>query len=171
MESLPLSLLAFAAGVYLLVKVKKEYLGDIFSVLAWFVIAASAVSIGFSSVECYEECFECCDDEHEYHIEKKIMIKEGEKSCHHMSMDDCCMGGCKMKGDSCVMDKEACEKLMGKKECDKMSKERGRCIMSKEECEKFCHPGCVHKGEGEMKNGKRGCVEPMKEGEGKCGHH
>jgi len=51
----------------------------------------------------------------------------------------CSMGGCKMEGDSVVMEKEMCEKMMGKEACDAMSKQRGRCILSKEECMKMCH--------------------------------
>lgn len=163
MVALPLSILAFAAGVYLLIKVKKEYLSSLFSVLAWLVIVASVISIGVSCMGGF-----CgghhgkCNESDECRMEKKIIIKEGGAGrCHGMSEDACNMKGCKMEGDSCVMDKEACEKMMGKNACDAMYKERGRCIMSKEECMEMCHSmkgegGCMHHGEG-MKEGKPGC--------------
>ncbi len=51
----------------------------------------------------------------------------------------CMMGnGCKMVGDSVVMDKSVCEKLMGKDSCDKICAQRGQCILSKDECMKLC---------------------------------
>ena len=151
MEALPLSLLAFAAGVYLLIKVKKEYLSSLFSVLAWFVIAASLVSIGFAAVECYEECEEMWEDEHECRMEKKIIIKDGG--------DGFMMDGCTMEGDSCVLNKEACEKWMGREGCDSFCKVRGKCIMSKDECMKMVHHGgeSMKCGEGGMMKNKKGC--------------
>ena len=81
------------------------------------------------------------------------MIKDdGMGHCSMDSSSTCSMGGCKMEGDSVVMEKEMCEKMMGKEACDAMCKERGRCIMSKEECMKMCHaagkPCCAEKGEG-----------------------
>jgi hypothetical protein len=149
MVALPLSILAFAAGVYLLIKVKREYIGSLFTVLAWFVIVASLASITVSSIELIDDC---CEDERECHMDRKIIIREGKEGggYHHMRDGGCMLEGCKMEGDSCVMEKEACEKMMGKDACDSISKLRGRCIMSKEECMEMCHG--------------------MKE-EGKCGAH
>ena len=172
MVALPLSILAFAAGVYLLIKVKKEYLSSLFSVLAWLVIIASLAAIGFSVAEGIEDyCEDHCEGKRECHMEKKIIIRGGEGGGgYHMGEGGCSMKGCKMEGDSCAMDKEACEKMMGKEACDAMYKERGRCIMSKDECMEMCHGmkgagGCMHHGEG-MTEGKAGCCMG-KDGEGK----
>ena len=48
MVAIALSVLALAAGVYLLVKVKSEFLSGGFGLLAWLVILLSLVSFGFS---------------------------------------------------------------------------------------------------------------------------
>jgi len=153
----PLSILALAAGVYLLVKVKREYLGGVFEILAWLVILLSLVAIGFGGFRAMHHCGGKCN------VEKRVMIMNGQEevtttchkggmmnggTCPHMQsggmmhgqgmMEGCAMGGCKMEGDSVVMDKATCEKMMGKEACDKMYAERGRCIVSKDECTKMC---------------------------------
>lgn len=151
MAAFPLSVLALAAGVYLLVKVKREYLGSLFSVLAWLVIVASLVSVGVTGAKAIHGFKRGGCKGKEHRIEKKIIINEeagGHRKGH------CNMEGCRMEGDSCVMEKATCEKLMGKDACDAMEKERGRCIMSKEECMEMCHSpkaktGCSAHAEGE----------------------
>ncbi len=172
MEVLPLSLLAFAAGVYLLIKVKKEYLSSLFSVLAWFVIVASLVSIVCSSVECYRECCGAmCGGKRECRMEKKVIINDGKGGgCHQMNGGGCSMEGCKMEGDSCVLDKAVCEKMMGKEACDAMCKERGRCIMSKDECMEMCHSkgGCMRQNEKGMISDKPGCCMGKGEEKKEC---
>jgi hypothetical protein len=49
MVAIALSVLALAAGVYLLVKVKSEFLSGGFGLLAWLVILLSLVSLVFQS--------------------------------------------------------------------------------------------------------------------------
>lgn len=148
MIALPLSVLALAAGVYLLVKVKREYLGGIFEFLAWLVIVLAVASVGYTGVKAFS-CKGGCKKQ-TCHVEKNVVIKEGGKSCHGAGKSNCGMGGCNMEGchmegDSCVMDKAVCEKMMGKEACDSLSKLRGRCIMSKEECHAMCgkKEGCT----------------------------
>ncbi len=41
-------------------------------------------------------------------------------------------------GDSVMVDKACCEKMMGKDACKRMHDERGACLMSKNECAKLC---------------------------------
>ena len=163
MTALALSILALAAGVYLLIKIKKEYLSGVFSVFAWFIIIASLVAIGGASAECYHQyCNRMCN-KGECRMEKDMIIKEdGGAGCHQMEGAGCSMGGGKIEGDSVVMDKAMCEKMMGKEACDSICKMRGRCILGKDECTKMCHGmsesgGCaMHKDEG-MMGGKPGC--------------
>jgi len=165
MLALPLSILALASGVYLLVKVKREFLGGIFEILAWLVIVLSLVSVGFVAFKSINRCGGHCGNREECKIEKRIIVNEGESHCK--MNNGCSMSGCKMEGDSCVMDKEVCEKMMGKEACDEMCKERGRCIMSKEECMKVCHTAgkscCAEKGE------PSGCAMHQGACKGDCG--
>jgi hypothetical protein len=167
MAAFPLSVLALAAGVYLLVKVKREFLGGIFEILSWLVIVLSLVSIGFLGFKTFSHCGGGhCGQTRECKIEKQVIIKDGSGHCEMNSSSTCSMEGCKMEGDSVVMEKEMCEKMMGKEACDAMSKERGRCVMSKEECMKMCHaaekPCCAEKSEGTCTMHKEG------EATGKC---
>lgn len=136
MIALPLSVLALAAGVYLLVKVKREYLGGIFEVLAWLVIALSLVSVGYTGYKACARGGKC--KAQTCHVEKKVIVKKDAGSCHTGDKAACGIEGCHMEGDSCVLDKAVCEKMMGKETCDSISKQRGRCIMSKEECAAMC---------------------------------
>lgn len=159
MIALPLSVLALAAGVYLLVKVKREYLGGIFEFLAWLVIVLAVASVGYTGVKAFT-CKGGCKKQ-TCHVEGKTGCQKGAKDCHgkcggacgmkdcdkgncqggghgNCGMGGCNMEGCHMEGDSCVMDKAICEKMMGKEACDSLSKLRGRCIMSKEECHAMC---------------------------------
>lgn len=169
MVAFPLSILALAAGVYLLVKVKREFLGGIFEILSWLVIVLSLASIGFLGFKAMHHCGggHCEEGRGECRMEKQIMIKDdGMGHCSMDSTSTCTMGGCKMEGDSVVMEKEMCSKMMGAEACEKMCKERGRCVMSKEECMQMCHaagkPCCAEKGENTCPMHKEG--EPA----GKC---
>ena len=140
MVAFPLSILALAAGVYLLVKVKREFLGGIFEILSWLLIVLALVSIGFLGFRTLHHCYGGhCQQERECRIEKRVIINDDKGHCNIDSSAACSMGGCKIEGDSVVMEKEMCEKMMGKEACDAMSKERGRCILSQEECMKMCH--------------------------------
>ena len=137
MIALPLSILALAAGVYLLIKVNREYLGGLFKFFAWLVILLSLISTGvvirhgihhFRAEHCHSERCE---------MKEQVIIKELHGNC--AAGDSVCpMSGCKMMGDSVVLDHAMCEKMMGKDACEKMCKERGNCIMTKDECAKMC---------------------------------
>lgn len=164
MVALSLSILALAAGVYLLVKVKSEFLGKPFELLAWLVILLSLVAIGFKGFKMLHHCGHCKQDQCKIE-EKQIIIKDGEDGGGHCHMGDMNMESCHMEGDSCVMNQATCEKMMGKDACEKMMKERGRCIMSKEECMKMCpaHSGCMMDsgmhGGCPMEGGKKDCCK------------
>ncbi len=165
MVALPLSVLAFAAGVYILVKVKSQFMGKLFEALAWLVIVLSLVAIGFTGFKALHcNGGECGKGECKVE-QKEIVIQNGEGG-NHCSMNN--EGGmascCKMEGDSMVMDAAACEKMMGKEACDKMMKERGRCIMSKEECSKACQTS--GKADCCANAGHAGCQMDM--GKGEC---
>lgn len=168
MIALPLSILALAAGVYLLITVKREFLGKVFEMLAWLVIVLALISIGFQAFKAFS-CHGNCNDDKCKVEEKQIIIKDGEGNGGHCNMGNAemgngCMASCTMKGDSCVMDQATCEKMMGKEACEKMMKERGSCIMGKEECMKACggHGNCS------MEGNSGGC--PMMGGDKKdCG--
>lgn len=132
----PLSVLALAAGVYLLMKAKREFLGSAFEVLAWLVIALSLVAIGFGGFKAVCHRGDKCGKGQHCNIEKRVIIKkDGEAACPHAGAG----ATCHMVGDSVVMDEATCAGIMGKEGCATMMKERGQCIMSKEECTKACN--------------------------------
>lgn len=162
MLAFPLSVLALAAGVYLLIKVKREFLGGIFEILAWLVIVLSLASAGFTGYKALRHCGPGrCHGQQGCQVEKRVIITDdGMGHCTKDSATTCC----KMEGDSIVMEKEVCEKMMGKEACEAMCKQRGRCILSKEECMNVCHAqgkdccaakagadGAPHCGDGEKK--------------------
>ncbi|MCW5908862.1 MAG: hypothetical protein KIS94_13445 [Chitinophagales bacterium] len=149
MVAFPLSVLALAAGVYLLIKVKREYIGGVIGVLAWLVVAASLVSLGYTGYKAFARCGSKCGGG-KCTVEKEVVVTT-DGGCH--KKETSCSGtkGCHMEGDSCVMDKEKCEAIMGKEACEAMIAERGRCIMSKEECAEKCGKKCCSTG------GKAGC--------------
>jgi hypothetical protein len=133
MIAIPLLIIALAAGVYLLIKATTQYLSPIFKVLSWLVIVLSVGAIfavllhgihhfGYEHRHCHDGL-----------REERIIIKDGSDA-------KCCPmgGGCKMEGDSVVLEKAMCEKLMGKDSCDKICATRGRCILSTAECTKLC---------------------------------
>jgi hypothetical protein len=151
MIALPLSILALAAGVYLLIKVNREYLGGIFKFFAWLIIILSILTIGgivrhaihhhhMRKMHQMDGCqrdwgMRGCDDNKE--MQSCPMHNAG--NCCGMGKDTVCpMSGCKMVGDSVILDRAACEKMMGKEACDKLCKDRGQCIMTKDECAKMC---------------------------------
>lgn len=140
----PLSVLALAAGVYLLMKAKREYLGGAFEILAWLVIVLSLVAIGFGGFRAISHSGKSQKQKH-CNIEKKVIIDDKASACpHHHSInrggypEGFSANGCQVEGDSVVMDAASCASIMGKNACDGMIKERGRCIMSKDECTKAC---------------------------------
>jgi len=175
MIALPFSILALAAGVYLLIKVNREYLGGIFKFFAWLIIVLSLLSTAavihhgihhHRMHRHFEHCGMqggCMQDGMNGHCGM------GEKHCSAMAGDSVCpMSGCKMSGDSVILDRAVCEKMMGKEACDKMCAERGQCILTKDECAKMC--GATAKCSGETKACCKGDGKEMKaccKGEGK----
>lgn len=164
MLNFALLLLALAAGIYLLIKANSLFLSKIYSALILLEIGlslAGIVALGYKGVQHLSH--RGCDNKQECRVEKKVIIQDGKEEMYETSTRGCSMHGCKLEGDSVVMEKEVCEKMMGKEVCDAMSKERGRCIISKDECMKMCHAegkpcggekpaaGCTPKCAGEKK--------------------
>jgi hypothetical protein len=156
MAAFPLSVLALAAGVYLLIKVKREYVGGIIGILAWLVVASSIVSLGYTGYK----AFTCCGTKCRGEKCTKENIASCETKCH--KKETSCNGtfGCHMEGDSCVMEKEKCIEIMGKEACEALIAERGRCILSKEECAEKCEKKCCS-------NEHKGCCKKSESG---CPH-
>lgn len=136
-----LSILGLAAGIFLLMKTEREFLGGIFKALSWVVILCSLASIGFwgyKTINCKRDCGNKCERN----------TCEMRPSCHKPAVEADCHGKvveiekstpcCKAQGDSVVIEKEVCIKMMGKEECDKVCKNRGACVLSKSECQKIC---------------------------------
>lgn len=137
MVALSLSVLGLAAGVYLLIKTKSEYLSGVYVLLAWLVIALSLGTVGattYSLLRCKgkKECKQTC--EREKCGAQKPACHKNDAEKPNCGMNGCGMNGCHMEGDSCVLDKEKCESIMGKAACDSIVALRGRYILSKEEC-------------------------------------
>jgi hypothetical protein len=144
MAVFPLSVLALAAGVYLLIKTNREYLGGIFKFFSWLIIvlALASITAGIArGVHHYRmrHCGQC-------NMHERMMIKEFRK-CDMDGPAGCPMMAGKAQGDSVVLDKAVCEKIMGKEECEKMCKERGQCIMTRDECAKMCGAKALCSGE------------------------
>jgi len=141
MVAIPLLILALAAGVHLLVKVKRDFMGGAFEALAWLVIVLSLAAIGFTATRSFTHgCKEHCGKAKQCHVEKEVIInQQGPGGCAaHGAPEANAAGCCKMAGDSIVLEQATCEKIMGKEACEAMRKERGQCILSKEECQKAC---------------------------------
>jgi len=139
MVAFPLAILALAAGVYLLIKVNREYLGGIFKFFAWLIIILSLVAVGGAVRHGVHHHFRRM-----HHVEGHCGMPGhcgiGDNGMMKGPGSDasCPMSGCKMVGDSVVLDKGLCEKMMGKEACDSLCKLRGQCILSKDECAKLC---------------------------------
>lgn len=154
MVAVALSLLALAAGTYLLMTAKRDGLGGVYSALGWVIVVGALVSIGFSGYKavrgnsCKGKCEqgECRNDAKACHGKDAGTCSTnkagGVMTCPHMQDGTACAMGCKIIGDSCEMDQAACEKMMGKDACAKMVAERGRCVMSLEECSKMSGGAC-----------------------------
>lgn len=132
MVAFPLSILALAAGVYLLVKVKREFLGGIFEILSWLVIVLSLVSVGFLGYKSLRNCGGGhCKQDRECRIEKRIILNDGGGHC---KLDSASSAHCPM------MDS------LGKEECMKKCNEAGLpCCAEKKDVQ------CAKKCEGEKK--------------------
>ena len=173
MIALPLSVLALAAGVYLLMKATREYLGGLYKFFAWLVIVLSIVATVASirhgihhfirGHHMHQQCemnMQCDPGANAKHCEMG-----GSSNACPMGANSgmCPMGACKMQGDSVVLDRAVCEKMMGKDACERLCKERGQCIMTKDECAKMCsaegssNMDCCKKGD--MKECTKGAGE------------
>lgn len=128
-----LSLLALAAGVYLLIKVKQDFLGKVFELLAGLIIVLSLTAVVASGVKFFMPCKggSCSADKTECHAEQKT-------DCHQNKTTSCNLDGCKIVGDSCVLDKSTCEKMIGVAASDSLFSQRGSYILSQEECKTKC---------------------------------
>lgn len=154
MVAVALSLLALAAGTYLLIIIKRDGLGSMYSVLGWAIVLGALVSIGFGGYKaiknngCKSKCEQSACDKNTKDCHGKAAGAcamggtDNKMACPHMQQGTTCAMGCKVTGDSCEMDQAACEKMMGKEGCAKMMAERGRCIMSLEECSKMSGGAC-----------------------------
>ncbi|HWB62230.1 MAG TPA: hypothetical protein VG603_01880, partial [Chitinophagales bacterium] len=151
MVAVPLLILAFAAGVYLLMKATREFMGPLFKGLAWLIIILSLLALIGGVVRHAHHCHGSCRD----NVREERMIIRDMGDGHCMMDSAMASGCCKMMGDSVLMDSGMCCKMMGKETCEKMMHERGRCIMSKEECAKAC--------------GGQHCCMGMGNEMGKCG--
>lgn len=132
MSCFPLCIIALAAGVHLVIKTKREYLGSLYSGLSWLVVVLSLACMGYCGFKHFSK--RCCKGDK--CIEKRVIIKDGV--CEKSESRNCHMNGCKMLGDSCVMDQAACEKMMGVAACDSLRKLRGGCVFGKDECKALC---------------------------------
>jgi hypothetical protein len=173
MIEIPLLILALAAGIFLLLKATNEYQSKLYKLLAWLVILLSLGDLGVDVVKGVYYYTNAIKHRNEHCEMERVEIREFSDG--HCTKDSSGLhaGCCKMQGDSIVMDKEACEKTMGKEACEKMCKERGQCIMSKEECTKMCgadrhccakeeetKPACCMKGG--MEGEKKECCQKKK---------
>jgi hypothetical protein len=155
MVAFPLSILALASGIYLLVKVKREFLGRLFEVLSWLVVLLSLASIGLVGAKALHHC--CggghCSETNECRMEKRIIIKDAEGHCT-MDSSTSCAGHCPM------MDS------LGKEECMKKCHEEGKSCcahvagsfpMHHEGCKGDCGGKCSEKCEGKCESGSKAC--------------
>ena len=157
MIALPLSILALAAGVYLLIKVNREYLGGIFKFFAWLIILLSVVAVVSTVHHGIHRHFH-----HGCHMHGHCGMHEGVMGKEHCDMDAngaCPMAGCKMSGDSVTLDRATCEKMMGKEACDSLCKGQAQCTISKDQCAQIC------KGMSKCSAGQPACC---KEGDKAC---
>jgi hypothetical protein len=173
MVAFPLLLLSLAAGIYLLMKATREYLGGLYKVLAWLVILLSLLGLGAQIVRGVHH-FRHRHDCKMMHDERCMMhdgCAPGACAGPGGGANGACMmgGGCKMVGDSVIMDKVTCEKLIGKDSCDKICSQRGQCIFSKNECIKLCGGAdkcCMANGQAAMPSC---CMKDGKPGNACCG--
>lgn len=138
MVAFTLSILALAAGVSILIKVKRDYLGSLYTFLAWSIISLSLVSLGYTG---YKALFSCNKSQHctkQYECSKSTSCNnynqpscsQGEKKCCSENTNS----GCKPGSYCCIVDREMCSKAMGAAACDSLYKERGSCALTMEEC-------------------------------------
>jgi hypothetical protein len=138
MIALPLCILALAAGVYLLIKVNREYLGGIFKFFAWLIILLSLVATVATVRHGIHRHFRRMHHMQDMRSHCEMSGSPMGANCHMGADSTCPMSGCKIVGDSVILDRAVCEKMMGKEACEKLCKDRGQCIMTKDECAKMC---------------------------------
>lgn len=136
MVAVALSVLALAAGVYLLVKVKSAFLSSGFTLLAWLVILLSLVSFGFAVTKgVHSGNAQCHKKQVNYHHGATCSPQSSscKKACAKIENKDCakqcgggqCEGKCKgvtascgsnstLEGDSAVAAGESSKKCCRK---------------------------------------------------------
>ena len=147
---IPITLLALAAGVYLLVYIKQAGLGGLYKYMAWLVVVLSLLFIVCTVVR--EARYQrCC------HAQSQCRMgsHEGSEACPYMKGGDC-----KMEGGhgECTKGAEGCSKDGGEgKACCKKGAEEGKapcCKKDGEEGKAACctkgadaaKPACCAKG-------------------------
>lgn len=140
---IPFTLLALAAGVYLLVYIKQAGFGGLYKYLAWLVVLLSLLFIvctvvrGVRHHRCMSECHasgQCSMGSH-----------EGGGCCPYMK-GNCCSeaGNCKMEGrhSECTKGAEGYSKEAGEgKSCSKKGGEDGKTPCCKKDAEEGKAPG------------------------------
>ena len=123
MVAIALSILALAAGVYLLTYVKQFSLGALYRNLSWLVIllALGFIACGVARGVMHMRCENHCESS------AKCTYKDGS-ACPYTKDGKCMkeMGGCSMHGHGeCPMEKEGCAAQM--ECCQKMKEAQGSC--------------------------------------------
>jgi len=123
MVAIALSILALAAGVYLLTYVKQFSLGGLYRSLSWLVIllALGFIACGVARGVMHMRCASHCESS------AKCTYKDGS-ACPYTKDGKCMkdMGECSMKGHGeCSMDKEGGDSKM--ECCKKMREAQGSC--------------------------------------------
>ena len=149
---IPISLLAFAAGVYLLVYIKQAGLGGLYKYLAWLVVLLSLLFIVCTVVRGARH-HGCCQTQSQC----KMNGHEGREACPYMKGGDCKMEGghgeCTKGAEGCSKDKggedgKACCKKgaeEAKAPCCKKDGEEGKAACCTKGAE-GAKPACCTKG-------------------------
>jgi hypothetical protein len=123
MSSIALSILALAAGAYLLIQVKNLGLGFIYKLLSWLVVllALGFILCGVARAGMHMRHVRQC------HAEGRCGMGMGcgQDACPYMHQSSCSMhgGSCSMGQSGCSEQKECCAE---KKECCAKGSEEGK---------------------------------------------
>ena len=149
---IPFTLLALAAGVYLLVYIKQAGFGGLYKYLAWLVVLLSLLFIVCTVVRSARH-HGCCQSESHC----KMSAHQGGDACPYMKGGDCKMEGghgeCTKGAESCSKEKgceegKACCKKGaedGKAPCCKKDGEEGKAACCTKGAES-AKPACCAKG-------------------------
>jgi hypothetical protein len=98
------SLLALAAGTFLLVKVTRDNLGPIYKIVAWIIIVGSIVNAGFNAMNCMFRFYHKHMMGHEMRMDQEM---KGQMFMHHKMWShpdafmENCEGSCRHQGMIC----------------------------------------------------------------------